>query len=110
MTENEFNGKIAENLAFYRRLNGLTQAELADCLSYSDKSVSKWERGNGIPGVFILMRISEIYGVTLSELIGQTGRCRETADKIKAAEKDRRAIEKAKKKAIERAKKQKRKK
>ena len=97
MTENEFNGKIAENLAFYRRLNGLTQAELADCLSYSDKSVSKWERGNGIPGV-------------LSELIGQTGRCRETADKIKAAEKDRRAIEKAKKKAIERAKKQKRKK
>ena len=41
---------IAENIAYYRKLNGDTQAGLAEKLSYSDKSVSKWERGDaGVP-------------------------------------------------------------
>lgn len=45
---------IAENIAYYRKLNGDTQAGLAEKLSYSDKSVSKWERGDGTPDIFIL--------------------------------------------------------
>lgn len=36
---------IANNIALLRRQAGLTQAELAERLSYSDKAVSKWERG-----------------------------------------------------------------
>lgn len=44
---------IAENIAYYRKLNGDTQAGLAEKLSYSDKSVSKWERGDGTPDIFI---------------------------------------------------------
>lgn len=39
---------IAENIAYYRKLNGDTQAGLAEKLSYSDKSVSKWERGGSL--------------------------------------------------------------
>ena len=100
---------IAENLAFYRKLNGITQTELAEAIGYSNKSVSKWERGEGLPDILMLITLSEIYSVTVSELIGQTGRCKETNEKFKAYEKDRKTLERAKKKALERAKKQKKK-
>ena len=50
--------QIAENIAYYRRQNGDTQAELAKKLNYSDKSVSKWERAEGTPDVFILWRVA----------------------------------------------------
>ena len=50
---NEINRKIGKNLACYRKAVGLTQAELAEKINYSDKSVSKWESGNGVPDVYI---------------------------------------------------------
>jgi transcriptional regulator with XRE-family HTH domain len=101
---------IAENLALFRKLNGLTQNELAEAIGYSNKSVSKWERGEGCPDIFILITLSDIYGITVSELIGQTPRSKETNEKLKAYEKNKRALEKQKRKALERAKKQKKKK
>lgn len=107
MTEQEFRKKLAENLVKYRKLNGLTQQELADCISYSDKSVSKWERGDGVPDVFVLLNIAQVYGVGVSELIGESGESKETAALIKAQEKNEKAKDKAKKKAMERAHKQK---
>ena len=100
---------IAENLALFRKLNGLTQNELAEAIGYSNKSVSKWERGEGCPDMFVLLNLSDIYGVTVSELIGQTQKSKETNDKLKAYERDKKALEKAKRKALERAKKQKKK-
>ncbi|MBQ7355510.1 MAG: helix-turn-helix transcriptional regulator [Clostridia bacterium] len=60
---------IAENLAYYRRANGLTQAALAATLNYSDKSVSKWERGEGLPDVSVLVRLAEYYGITVNDLV-----------------------------------------
>lgn len=107
MTEQEFRKKLAENLVKYRKLNGLTQQELADCISYSDKSVSKWERGDGVPDVFVLLNIAQVCGVGVSELIGESGESKETAALIKAQEKNEKAKDKAKKKAMERAHKQK---
>ena len=65
----EINKLIAKNLTFYRKEAGLTQAELAERINYSDKSVSKWESGNGIPDVYTLMQIAELYGVTLNDLV-----------------------------------------
>lgn len=109
MNEYDFNRKVAENLVRYRKLHGMTQAELAECISYSNKSVSKWERGEGVPDAFVLFSLSEIYGITLSELVGQTAPGKQTAGKLKAQEKDRKAQEKAKKKAIDRARKRKKK-
>lgn len=67
----EINRKIAKNLTYYRKAAGLTQAELAEKINYSDKSVSKWESGNGIPDVYILLRLAELFGVTLNELVGE---------------------------------------
>lgn len=52
-----------------RKLVGMTQFELAERLNYSDKSVSKWEQGNGVPDIRILVQLSELFGVTLDELV-----------------------------------------
>lgn len=60
---------IAENIAYYRKQNGDTQAGLAEKLSYSDKSVSKWERGEGTPDIFILSKIAALYDITVQDLL-----------------------------------------
>ena len=109
MTEQEFRKKLADNLAKYRKLYGLTQQELADCISYSDKSVSKWERGEGVPDVYVLCSIARLYEISVAELIGETGENKETAALAKALEKSEKAREKARKKVAERAGKQKKK-
>lgn len=69
MDEMNLRATIAENLTHYRRQKGLTQAALADTLNYSDKSVSKWERGDGLPDITVLMRLAEYYGITINELV-----------------------------------------
>ena len=69
MDEMNLRAIIAENLGYYRRRQGLTQAALAEKLNYSDKSVSKWERGDGLPDVLVLMRLAEYYGITLNDLV-----------------------------------------
>lgn len=65
----EINKIIAKNLTYYRKAAGLTQAELAEKINYSDKSVSKWESANGAPDVYTLMQLAELYGVTLNDLV-----------------------------------------
>ena len=69
LTEQELRMQVANNLAEYRRLYELTQAELAEKLNYSDKSVSKWERGDGMPDMYVLSRIAEIYDISVDDLI-----------------------------------------
>jgi transcriptional regulator with XRE-family HTH domain len=59
---------IARNITQYRKGLGLTQAELAEKLNYSDKAVSKWERGDSVPDVLVLKRLAEIFGVSLNVL------------------------------------------
>ena len=60
---------IAENLIELRKLNKLTQLELAEKLNYSDKAISKWERGESLPDVEILCQIADLYGVSLDYLV-----------------------------------------
>lgn len=69
MNEQEFRQVVSNNLSAYRKLNNLTQLELAEKLNYSDKSVSKWERGDGLPDPFVLNTIAEFYGITLNDLV-----------------------------------------
>ncbi|MBQ8352569.1 MAG: helix-turn-helix transcriptional regulator [Clostridia bacterium] len=63
------NKKIGQNIALYRKRMGWTQAELAEKINYSDKSVSKWESGGGAPDVYILMQLAELFGVTVNDLL-----------------------------------------
>lgn len=63
---------VAKNIAAYRKAHHDTQLDLATKLNYSDKSVSKWERGESLPDVYILSQIADLYGVSVSALIGET--------------------------------------
>ena len=60
---------FASNLIRLRTEAGLTQVELAEKLNYSDKSVSKWERGDALPDVLVVKHIAEIFGVTVDFLL-----------------------------------------
>ena len=66
---NEINQKVAKNLVIYRKAAGLTQAEVAEKIHYSDKSVSKWESGNGIPDVYTLIQLAHLYGVSINAFL-----------------------------------------
>lgn len=74
---------IAKNLAYYRKAAGFTQAELAEKINYSDKSVSKWEMGNGVPDIYILMELATLYGVTVDDLVREGDKKRPAASKWK---------------------------
>ena len=74
---NDLNFTIAKNLTELRKKNGLTQAELAEKLNYSDKAVSKWEKGESLPGIEVLYKLGELYGVSLDYIAG-----RETAKPV----------------------------
>ena len=60
---------IGANIAAYRKQAGMTQAGLAEKLNYSDKAVSKWERGESIPDVITLMQLAELFEVTVNDLL-----------------------------------------
>lgn len=61
--------QIGSNIALFRRRAGLTQAGLAERLNYSDKAISKWERGESIPDVVTLVQLSELFGITVNDLV-----------------------------------------
>ena len=68
-TADKITQTLAKNIALLRRQNGMTQLELAEKLSYSDKAISKWERGEAIPDVIVLVQLSELFNVSLSDLV-----------------------------------------
>ena len=61
--------QIGLNIAAYRKRAGLTQAGLAEKLNYSDKAVSKWERGESIPDVLTLAQLAEQFEITVNDLL-----------------------------------------
>ena len=65
---------LGKNIGAHRKRQGLTQAGLAEKLNYSDKAISKWERGESIPDVLTLMQLSELFGVTVDDLLQDPNR------------------------------------
>lgn len=60
---------ISQNIVELRKDAGLTQAQLAEALNYSDKAVSKWERGDSLPDVVVLKQIADLFNVTVDYLL-----------------------------------------
>ena len=60
---------IARNLTQLRKENHLTQKELSEKLNYSDKVISKWERGESTPNIEALQALSDFYNVSIDQLI-----------------------------------------
>ena len=65
----ELKSVIAKNIAVLRTANGMTQVELAEKLNYSDKAVSKWERGESIPDIIVLKQIADMFSVSVDYLL-----------------------------------------
>ena len=70
-TEDALTQSIARNIAALRKKAGLTQTQLAEKINYSDKSVSKWERGEGVPDIIVLAKLAALFRVSLDELCGE---------------------------------------
>lgn len=69
MDDEKLKLQIGANIAMYRKRAGLTQAGLAEKLNYSDKAVSKWERGESVPDVMTLMLLANQFDITVNDLL-----------------------------------------
>lgn len=69
MDEEQFRKRIGERIMQLRKEKGMTQLELAERLNYSDKSISKWERGEGLPDLYVFYSMAELFGVRVDDLI-----------------------------------------
>lgn len=67
----ELNQIIAKNICEYRKRCNLTQSELASMVNFSDKSVSKWERGESIPDIYVLMNLCKIFEINIDDLVSK---------------------------------------
>lgn len=73
MENSEIKQNIAHNISELRKRNKLTQLELAEKLNYSDKAISRWERGDTLPDIDILCKICELFNVSFEYLISADG-------------------------------------
>ena len=69
MDDEKLKKQIGANIASYRKRLQLTQAGLAEKLNYSDKAVSKWERGESAPDVQTLVQLADLFDVTVNDLL-----------------------------------------
>ena len=63
---------FSKNLIKYRTLMGLKQSELAKKINYSDKSISKWERGEGLPDLKATKNLCDIFGITIDDMLKES--------------------------------------
>ena len=69
--DNNFKSIVAQNIYYLRTQNSMTQFELGEKLNYSDKAISKWERGDSIPDAYVLKKMSELFGVTVDYILSE---------------------------------------
>lgn len=65
----EWKQTVAANLSALRRARHLTQLQLAEILHYSDKAVSKWERGESLPDLAVMKQLADLYEVRLDDFL-----------------------------------------
>ena len=82
MNDEKLRFQLGANIASYRKHFGLTQAGLAEKLNYSDKAVSKWERGESMPDVQTLVQLAELFEVTVNDLLVDPNALPENPGKI----------------------------
>lgn len=85
MDDEKVKARIGANIAFYRKQAGMTQAGLAEKLNYSDKAISKWERGESIPDVLTMMQLASLFGVSVDDLLGDVNALPENPTTLEAA-------------------------
>ena len=61
--------KVGRLILSLRQERGLTQKQLAESLGLSDRTISKWERGLGLPDVSLLRELSAVFGVNIEQIL-----------------------------------------
>lgn len=92
MDEDRLKKQIGANIVSYRKSRNMTQAVLAEKLNYSDKAVSKWERGDSAPDVQTLVQLADLFDITVNDLIVDPNELPETIGVVEKAME--RAVEK----------------
>ncbi len=92
MHDEKLKAILGANIAAYRKRQGLTQAGLAEKLNYSDKAISKWERGESMPDVLTLVQLAEHFGIAVNDLLTDPNQLPE--EKGAVVEKMEKAVEK----------------
>lgn len=69
MNEEQVKKYFSQRLSELRKNKNMTQLQLAESLNYSDKAVSKWERGESIPDAYTLLKIAKLFSVPLDSLL-----------------------------------------
>ena len=80
MDDDKLKSQIGANIAAHRKRCGMTQAGLAEKLNYSDKAVSKWERGESVPDVITLMHLAERFEIPVTDLLDDPNKIPEDSD------------------------------
>lgn len=62
---------IGERIAYYRKMNVMTQEELARKLNISTQAVSKWEQKLSSPDIMLLPELASIFNISIDELFGK---------------------------------------
>ena len=62
---------VAENLIKLRKSKGLTQLEVAKIFNFSDKTISKWESGESLPSLEVLLKICEYFQISINDLVDE---------------------------------------
>lgn len=76
----DIKASVAKNITQLRQAHQMTQLQLAEQLNYSDKAVSKWEHGDSMPDISVLVKIADLFSVSLDELIrGDRSSAQETS-------------------------------
>ncbi len=92
MSDEKLKAVLGANIVSYRKQMSLTQAGLAEKLNYSDKAVSKWERGESMPDVLTLVQLAELFGITVNDLLTDPNQLPANAGAV--VEKMEKAVEK----------------
>ncbi len=63
--------KLSENIKFYRKALGLSQQKLAECLNAKNTLISNYETGYSTPDIYTLIKLADVFEVSLDELVGR---------------------------------------
>ena len=85
MNDEKLKLQLGANISAYRKRAHLTQAGLAEQLNYSDKAVSKWERGESIPDLPTLVQLAELFDITVNDLLEDPDALPENTGKVEQA-------------------------
>ncbi|MBR5561060.1 MAG: helix-turn-helix transcriptional regulator [Clostridia bacterium] len=77
--------KLSEKLVLLRRKQGLSQEALAEKLNAARQTISKWENGQTVPELDMLVRLTDLYGISLDWLVRGEGGCQTSVETDTAA-------------------------